>query len=726
MKKALVSGITGQDASYLAELLLSKGYETHGIVRRASTFNRQRIEHLHSYEGKNGLVLHYGDMTDSSNLIRIIKEIEPDEIYHLAAMSVTGESLCPIKSADGIKYRTLKNLWAEQVRKHKEIKTEKVGEDRVEFINLPKNTQLNALGMWNGMGTWFPIKQIIRHRYKGKVVKMSQKFGVITVTPNHSVLDVNQKVCKPQDNPWLLCVRKLNYNPTPCKKRIKLMPYGVHRKDDKYFWFDEKGRKGKVLKYIQRRSLESFCRFVGAFVSEGHTHHNKVTGAYQIGISNSNKQWLEGLEIDLKRFFKGNVCYIRHKEKKEGYKVVWELSIKSRALYNTLRHLCGVSSSTKKLPHWFPQIEKKYLKQIWIKLREGDGCYYKKSDTWKYCTTSYKLSCQLGWLFTVLGHDYTVHEVNYPNNKKWHTAWNFALCKSYQRNQGDKKIELIDYDGYVYDLSVDGVNNFAVGIGNVVVHNSHVQISFDIPEYTADVDAIGTLRLLNAVKFLGLEKKTRILNAATSELFGGSEKPANEKTPFNPKSPYAVAKLYSYYICKIYRDAYGMFVSNSIAFNHESSRRSENFVTRKITLSIANIMKGKQEKIYLGNLDAKRDWGYAKDYVEIQWKMLQQDKPDDFVIATGETHSIREFVELAFKEVGIDIVWKGKNLNEKGINSKTGKILVEVSPKYFRPLDVNTLIGDSTKARNVLGWYPKTRFKELVKIMVKTDVDNVE
>ena len=341
MKKAIVTGATGQDASYLAELLLSKGYETHGIVRRASTFNRERIEHLHSYEGKDGLILHYGDMTDSSNLIRIIKEIEPDEIYHLAAMS-------------------------------------------------------------------------------------------------------------------------------------------------------------------------------------------------------------------------------------------------------------------------------------------------------------------------------------------------------------------------------------------------HVQISFDIPEYTADVDAIGTLRLLNAVKFLGLEKKTRILNAATSELFGGSEKPANEKTPFNPKSPYAVAKLYSYYICKIYRDAYGMFVSNSIAFNHESSRRSENFVTRKITLSIANIMKGKQEKIYLGNLDAKRDWGYAKDYVEIQWKMLQQDKPDDFVIATGETHSIREFVELAFKEVGIDIMWKGKNLNEKGINSKTGKILVEVSPKYFRPLDVSILIGDSTKARNMLGWKPKVKFDELVKIMVKADVDNVE
>ena len=341
MKKAIVTGATGQDASYLAELLLSKGYETHGIVRRASTFNRERIEHLHSYEGKDGLILHYGDMTDSSNLIRIIKEIEPDEIYHLAAMS-------------------------------------------------------------------------------------------------------------------------------------------------------------------------------------------------------------------------------------------------------------------------------------------------------------------------------------------------------------------------------------------------HVQISFDIPEYTADVDAIGTLRLLNAVKFLGLEKKTRILNAATSELFGGSEKPANEKTPFNPKSPYAVAKLYSYYICKIYRDAYDMFVSNAISFNHESPRRSENFVTRKITLSIANIMKGKQEKIYLGNLDAKRDWGYAKDYVEIQWKMLQQDKPDDFVIATGETHSIREFVELAFKEVGIDIMWKGKNLNEKGINSKTGKILVEVSPKYFRPLDVSILIGDSTKARNMLGWKPKVKFDELVKIMVKADVDNVE
>lgn len=252
---------------------------------------------------------------------------------------------------------------------------------------------------------------------------------------------------------------------------------------------------------------------------------------------------------------------------------------------------------------------------------------------------------------------------------------------------------------------------------------SHVQVSFDVPEYTADADGIGTLRLLEAVRFLGLDEKTKIYNASTSELYGKAKDfPQNEKTPFYPRSPYAVAKLYSHWITVNFREAYNLFACNGILFNHESPLRGENFVTRKITLSIARIMAGKQEKLYLGNLNAKRDWGYAPDYVEAMWLMLQQKEPEDFVIATGEAHIVRELTELAFSEVGIDIEWKGKGVEEKGINTSTGKVIVEVSPNYFRPTEVDFLLGDASKAKEKLGWIPKVGFRELIKIMVNADL----
>jgi GDPmannose 4,6-dehydratase len=257
---------------------------------------------------------------------------------------------------------------------------------------------------------------------------------------------------------------------------------------------------------------------------------------------------------------------------------------------------------------------------------------------------------------------------------------------------------------------------------------SHVKVSFEVPEYTADTDGVGTLRLLEAVRFLGYEDRTKIYQASTSELYGKvQEIPQSETTPFYPRSPYGVAKLYGYWITRNYREAYNMFAVNGILFNHESERRGETFVTRKITLAAARIKKGTQEKLYLGNMDAKRDWGYAKDYVECMWLMLQHDTPEDFVIATGETHTVREFVTLAFKEVGIDIEWQGSGVDEKGMDKKTGKVLVEVDPKYFRPTEVELLLGDPTKAKTVLGWNPtQTSFEELVKIMVKSDMKLVE
>lgn len=257
---------------------------------------------------------------------------------------------------------------------------------------------------------------------------------------------------------------------------------------------------------------------------------------------------------------------------------------------------------------------------------------------------------------------------------------------------------------------------------------SHVKVSFDVPEYTAETDATGTLRLLEAVRILGLEKKTKIYQASTSELFGlVQEIPQRETTPFYPRSPYGVAKLYGFWITKNYRESYGMFAVNGILFNHESERRGETFVTRKITLAAARIAAGEQDKLYLGNLSALRDWGYARDYVECMWLMLQHDTPEDFVIATGEQHSVREFTERAFHEVGIDLRWEGEGVEERGIDIATGRVLVEVDPKYFRPAEVETLLGDPTKAKELLGWNPrKTSFEELVRIMVRHDVAYVQ
>lgn len=272
----------------------------------------------------------------------------------------------------------------------------------------------------------------------------------------------------------------------------------------------------------------------------------------------------------------------------------------------------------------------------------------------------------------------------------------------------------------IQEIKPDEIYNLAA--------QSHVKVSFDVPEYTAECDAVGTLRLLEAVRILNLEKSCKIYQASTSELFGlVQEIPQKETTPFYPRSPYGVAKQYGFWITKNYRESYGIFAVNGILFNHESERRGETFVTRKISLAAARIAQGLQDKLYMGNLDSYRDWGYAKDYVECMWLMLQHNNPEDFVIATGEMHTVREFCTLAFAEAGIELKWEGKGIDEKGIDVKTGNVLVEVDPKYFRPAEVELLIGDPTKARTLLGWNPtKTSFPELVKIMVCHDMEYVK
>lgn len=271
----------------------------------------------------------------------------------------------------------------------------------------------------------------------------------------------------------------------------------------------------------------------------------------------------------------------------------------------------------------------------------------------------------------------------------------------------------------VQEVQPDEIYNLAA--------QSHVQVSFETPEYTANSDALGTLRLLEAIRILGLTEKTRFYQASTSELYGlVQETPQKETTPFYPRSPYAAAKLYGYWITVNYREAYGIYACNGILFNHESPLRGETFVTRKITRAVARISLGLQKKLYLGNVDAKRDWGFAGDYVEAMWLMLQQDKPEDFVIATGQTQTVRSFVELAFKEVNIEIEWQGNGIEEKGLNKATGEILVEIDPRYFRPTEVDLLLGDASKAKEKLGWVPKVNLEKLAKMMLEADVEEAK
>lgn len=319
----------------------------------------------------------------------------------------------------------------------------------------------------------------------------------------------------------------------------------------------------------------------------------------------------------------------------------------------------------------------------------------------------------------LLSKGYTVHGI-----KRRASLFNTARIDHLYRDPHQEDVRMFLHHGDLTDSSCltriiqqvqpDEIYNLAA--------QSHVAVSFEEPEYTANSDALGTLRVLEAIRILGLEKKTRFYQASTSELYGlVQETPQTEKTPFYPRSPYAVAKLYAYWITVNYREAYGIYACNGILFNHESPVRGENFVTRKITRALARIKLGLQDRLYLGNLDAKRDWGHAKDYVEMQWLMLQQDEPEDFVIATGVQHSVRDFVNAAAEEIGIKITWKGKGLDEKGYDAD-GNCIVQVDPRYFRPTEVETLLGDPSKAKTKLGWVPKIDFESLVKEMVREDL----
>ncbi|MCZ8539206.1 MULTISPECIES: GDP-mannose 4,6-dehydratase [Psychrobacillus] len=315
----------------------------------------------------------------------------------------------------------------------------------------------------------------------------------------------------------------------------------------------------------------------------------------------------------------------------------------------------------------------------------------------------------------LLKKNYIVHGlIRRSSLEKFDRIENLILNSNFILHYGDLS-DSTNLIRLISEIQPDEIYNLAA--------QSHVQVSFETPEYTANTDGIGTLRILEAIRILGLEKKTKFYQASTSELFGKVvETPQTEKTPFYPRSPYAAAKIYGYWITVNYREAYNMFACNGILFNHESPLRGESFVTRKITIAATKIKKGLQDCLYLGNLDAKRDWGFAGDFVEAMWLMLQQDHPEDFVIATGKTRTVREFVEKTFEEIDINIEWQGNGVDEVGIDSATKKVILAIDPKFFRPTEVDLLLGDYSKARSVLGWEPKTTFEELVKMMVQSDL----
>jgi GDPmannose 4,6-dehydratase len=321
----------------------------------------------------------------------------------------------------------------------------------------------------------------------------------------------------------------------------------------------------------------------------------------------------------------------------------------------------------------------------------------------------------------LLEKGYIVHGI-----KRRSSLFNTDRIDHLYQDQHEKNVNFILHYGdltdstnlirIIQEVQPDEIYNLAA--------QSHVKVSFETPEYTANSDGLGTLRILEAIRILGLDKKTRFYQASTSELYGlVQEVPQRETTPFYPRSPYGVAKLYGFWITKNYRESYGLYACNGILFNHESPLRGETFVTRKVTRGVAKISLGMQEKLFMGNIDSERDWGHAKDYVEGMWRMLQQEEPDDFVLATGIKITVREFINMAFKEIGITLKWEGKNENEKGINSANGKVLVEIDPKYYRPAEVDLLVGDATKAKEKLGWTPTYTVQELCKEMVHADIE---
>ncbi len=707
-KTALITGITGMDAPTIADMLLEKNYNVIGVMRRNATRDLGNAKHL-----ENKIDIIEGDITDMSSMLRIIQSTRPHELYNMAAMSVHPETFINIHRIGPGKYTKqvrIQELWNKnrtiKNKPTKETFNSEGGPIEIEVINMQNNKNLMTLGYQNGMGNWFPIKQISRHWYKGKLIKLRQKWGEIIVTPNHSVYDSNGKLSMPTTNPNLLAMRKINYFNRFPKNNISLKLFDIKDKiinhnDDWVYCESQKNKKIKLNLSNKDGSLQAFARFCGAFISEGWTTNDKKRKRYYTCICQNDRKWLEEFQNDLKLFYNGNSCIVEHK--KEGYDSTFRLEISSKIIYHIFKKYCGTYSYNKQIPDFIFLCDHSIWNECLKKLIEGDGSINKCNlyNNIRYTSTSQKLIAQLCFIYTALGMDYNYSHVVYKN-ENWKDKYEIRQVQFYQNNQGTNDYEEIDYEGYVYDISVDEIHNFCAGLGNIVVHNSHVHTSFEQPLATLDIDTKGVVNILECIRSLGYS--TRLLHASTSEMFGSSPPPQDMTTTLMPESPYAIAKVASHHFIKLYRKAYKMFCCAAITFNHESTRRGPNFVTRKISMGVAQCLKDPNFKLKLGNLDAQRDWGYAPDFVKGFWMALQQEIPDDYVFATGEMHSVREFCEVAFSHVGLN--WEDH---------------VEIDRFFMRPSEVDALCGDYSKTKDKLGWEPKVKFEELVKKMVDHD-----
>jgi GDP-mannose 4,6-dehydratase len=650
------------------------------------------------------------DITDQSSVEGAVLSIlqkygKIDETYWLAAQSVTENSLLPIMySADNqnggkiIDYIDFKSLWNSASKRNK-IEIENCNGTETEVINIPSpNDNFCALGYWNGMGTWFPIKQISRHKWKDKVVKLSQKFGSVCVTPNHSILDANQKICQPSENPWLLNVRKLNGQFGFLNSIELYLNKREFLSDDNYLYFKD-SRDIKINKSLSGDSLKSFCRVIGAFISEGSISFNKNNGGYHVTISNSNKQWLESIEKDFSLFYTGKFNYTI--SKKDGYGDVYNLNTSSKVLYSLFEKLCGSGADSKKLPPFVFRLKDEYLKEIFNNLIYGDGCFT-DINGWRYTTSSYKLGCQLSMFWTLLKYDYTVN-IEQNNEKEY---YHFRSCESYQPEQGKngKKIEYLDYDGYVYDISVPSVTNFTVGLGNIVVHNSHVGDSFKCENLSINTNGMSVFYALESLRKHSI--KTRFYFANTSECFGGDPQncPFRESSPQELRSPYSLGKNLGANITKYFRQTYGMYACFGWLFNHSNIYRHSSFYFAKVILAATKINNGTQEKLKLGNLNFWRDEHLSDFGCEIMWKMLNNPKgPVDYVIGNGHANHGEEYLDYAFGYFNLD--WKK---------------YVEFDKELLRPNEVVKLVSDPTKAVMDLGWCQnRITLKQHVELVAK-------
>jgi len=719
----LILGITGQDGKYLAELLLEKGYIVHGIKRRSSLFNTDRIDHLYKEKSEN-FFLHYGDLTDSTNLIRIIQQVQPDEIYNLAAQShvkvsfetpeytANADAVGTLRILEAIRILGLEKTKFYQACHDKETKVftkdgikdyTEVSESDLVFTINPKSHQLELK----------PIKKIIKYHYKGDMVKIKNKRIDQLVTPNHRVIVKLDGVEELQyvdakDLKSLLkysgtshiSLPKTNFEINSNNKVIRL---------SEIFDFTTKS-KNHFRNLIEEIDSNDLMYLLGIYIGDGYLNSKRRGKVFSDDtqkrdeLERFSENLSEKKDVEYISSYINFAIPINDKSRNEVLSVlnrnkidysVTDLTI-GFSSYNLKQvfSTCGTNVQDKSIPEWVWNMPDESIQRLLDGLIGSDG--HRRKNRMNYVTISKRLANDVIRLYMKLGY-YSVMNENKPNlnaridgrllGEKRGIRQHYNLTANYNSTTNkiyNNNITTESYDDMVWCLEVEDNSNF------LVVRNGKIAFSGN----------------------------------CTSEMFGlVQEIPQRETTPFYPRSPYGVAKLYAHWITKNYRESYGMFACSGILFNHESPVRGETFVTRKITRGVAKIHHGLQEKILLGNLDAERDWGFAKDFVYGMWLMLQQDKPDDYVLATGKKISVRKFVEMSFSHIGIEIKWTGEGVNEKGIDSKTGKVLVEIDPVYFRPAEVDLLVGDYSKAKKELGWEPKTTVEELCKMMVESDLD---